>query len=186
MSARSNHFAPAISAGSPLPLPAGAPDLSAARLRPAETEGRHGATGPRRRRSPLILAIDDSPAIRTIVEYSFARAGVRVVTFPDGLEAIRALAERRIAVPDLVLLDIGLPRLDGYEVAAVLRTNEAFAETPIIMLSGRDGIVDRVRSRIVGATTFIAKPFRPKDLVTVACGYLGFAPSDLSELSGGR
>lgn len=166
MSAQSELFDPEGA----LPLPPGAPDLSAAHLRPPDT--------PAQPRPPLVLAIDDSPAVRTIVEYILARAGLRVVTFPDGLEAIRALAEQRLAVPDLVLLDIGLPRLDGYEVAAVLRTNEAFARVPILMLSGRDGIVDRVRSRMVGAATFVAKPFRPQQLVALVCDHLGIAPAD--------
>ncbi len=165
-----------------VPLPPDVPDLSAARLRllsrPVAASRRAAAAGEAPQRAPLVLAIDDSPAVRTIVEYSFARAGLRVVTFADGLEAIRALVEQRIAVPDLVLLDIGLPRLDGYEVAAVLRTNTAFASTPILMLSGRDGIVDRMRSRMVGADTFIPKPFRPKELVALVCGFLGVAPSE--------
>lgn len=157
------------------------PDLSAARLWVPDTRSRAARAGEHKPRVPLILAIDDSPAIRTIVEYSFRRVGVRVMTFGDGLEAIRALAERRVSVPDLVLLDVGLPRLGGYEVAAVLRTNEALSTTPIVMLSGRDGIVDRMRSRMVGATTFIAKPFRPKHLVTVVCDLMGITPASPAE-----
>jgi DNA-binding response OmpR family regulator len=155
------------------PISGDAPDLSSHRLMaPAPRRG----VGQGQDRPPLVMVIDDSPAIRTIVEHTFARIGVRVAAFADGLDAIRALVERGVAVPDLVLLDIDLPRLDGYEVAAVLRTNAAFAETPILMLSGRDGLVDRVRSRIVGASEFIAKPFRTGDLVVTVCGYLGIAP----------
>jgi len=170
-------------AGASLPLPDGAPDLAAAQLRLTDGPASGVAGGateeaPAAPHGPLILAIDDSPAVRTIVEYSFARAGLHVITCADGLEAIRALVEQRIAVPDLVLLDIGLPRMDGYEVAAVLRTNQAFATIPIIMLSGRDGIVDRMRSRLVGAATFVPKPFRPKELVALVCGYLGVTPGD--------
>lgn len=185
MSTSSDPFHPGDSVHSEalVPLPPGAPDLSAARLRLLSrpvVASRHGAAGEASAsaRAPLVLAIDDSPAVRTIVEFSFARAGLRVIAFADGLEAIRALVEQRIAVPDLVLLDIGLPRLDGYAVAAVLRTNGAFANTPILMLSGRDGIVDRMRSRMVGAKTFVPKPFRPKELVALVCGFLGVAPSE--------
>lgn len=199
MSAHSDPFRPASSqpgslpgsAPGSLPLPPDAPDLSAARLHHsgwrADAAGlsadgaASGIVSPEasgQKRAPLVMAIDDSPAVRTIVEYSFARAGLKVITFADGLAAIRALLAQRLAVPDLVLLDIGLPRLDGYQVAAVLRTNEAFADVPILMLSGRDGIVDRVRSRMVGADTFIAKPFRPKQLVAIICEYLGIPPGD--------
>jgi DNA-binding response OmpR family regulator len=156
-----------------LPLSGDAPDLSSHRL--IAPGARRGA-GQGQDRPPLVMVIDDSPAIRTIVEHTFARIEVRVAAYADGLDAIRALVERQVAVPDLVLLDLDLPRLDGYEVAAVLRTNTAFAETPILMLSGRDGLVDRVRSRIVGASEFIAKPFRTGDLVVIVCGYLGIAP----------
>lgn len=132
------------------------------------------------------MVIDDSPAIRTILEHSFARVGLRVESFADGLAAIGALVARQVTVPDLVLLDIDLPRLDGYEVAAVLRTNAAFAQTPIVMLSGRDGLVDRVRSRMVGAAGFIAKPFRPGELVATVCEHLGIAPPAPSPPSDGR
>jgi twitching motility two-component system response regulator PilG len=155
------------------PLPHGAPDLSSHRLSAPTTRlGR----GPQADRSPLIMVIDDSPAIRTILELSFARVGMRVESFADGLEAIAALVARQVTVPDLVLLDIDLPRLDGYAVAGVLRTNAAFADTPILMLSGRDGLVDRVRSRMVGAAGFIAKPFRPGDLIATVREHLGIAP----------
>jgi twitching motility two-component system response regulator PilG len=165
------------------PWPAGTPDLSSQRLSaPAARRG----SGSDRDRSPLIMVIDDSPAIRTIVEHSFARVGVRVASFADGLAAIRALAEREVSVPDLVLLDVDLPRLDGFEVAAVLRTNAAFAETPILMLSGRDGLVDRVRSKLVGASSFIAKPFRASDLVAIVCERLGIAPPTPSPERDGR
>lgn len=146
-----------------------APDLSRVRL---TAPARRGAGGSRDR-SPLVMVIDDSPAIRTIVEHTFARVGVQVVSFPDGLAAIGALVERRVPAPDLVLLDIDLPRLDGYEVAAILRTNAAFADVPILMLSGRDGLMDRVRSKMVGAGAFIAKPFRPAELVAIVGERLG-------------
>lgn len=171
------------STGPSHPLPPGAPDLSSHRLSAPTT--RRGS-GRKLDRSPLVMVIDDSPAIRTILEHSFARVGIRVVSFADGLAAIGALVARQVSVPDLVLLDIDLPRLDGYEVAAVLRTNAAFAETPILMLSGRDGLVDRVRSRMVGAAGFIAKPFRPGELVATVCEQLGIAPPAPSQPTDGR
>jgi twitching motility two-component system response regulator PilG len=148
---------------------ADAPDLSSAHL----TVPTHRHPGEGKSRPPLLMLIDDSPAIRTIVEHTFARVGVQVASFPDGIAAIAALAEGRAVVPDLVLLDIDLPRLDGYQVAAVLRTNVAFAEVPIVMLSGRNGLIDRARSKMVGARTFVSKPFRPRELVAVVGEQLG-------------
>jgi CheY-like chemotaxis protein len=132
-----------------------------------------GAARPR-----LVLAIDDSSTVRTIIEYSLARIGVRVAAFADGLSALRALMGGQVPVPDLVLLDISLPHFDGYKIAGILRTNEAFADTPIVMLSGRDGIVDRVRSKMIGARGFIRKPFRTVEFVAAMRGYLGLPPED--------
>ncbi len=148
---------------------AGAPDLSSAHLTvPARRHAGNSTSRP-----PLLMVIDDSPAIRTIVEHTFARVGVQVASFADGLEAIAALADGKACVPDLVLLDIELPQLDGFAVAAVLRTNAAFADVPIVMLSGRDGLVDRVHSKIVGARTFVSKPFRASELVSIVAEQLG-------------
>jgi twitching motility two-component system response regulator PilG len=129
-------------------------------------------------RQRFILTIDDSSTVRAVIEYSFARAGFISATFPDGITALQALTEGRVPIPDLVLLDIGLPRLDGYEVATILRANPAFAFTPIVMLSAHDGFVDRMRSRMVGARGFIAKPFKTGELIAAICDYLGIAPPD--------
>jgi CheY-like chemotaxis protein len=128
-------------------------------------------------RQRLILAIDDSATVRAVIEYSFSRIGVAVAAFPDGIAALQALTEGRTPVPDLVLLDIGLPHMDGYAVATILRTNPALALTPIVMLSGRDGLMDRMRSRMVGARGFIAKPFRTSALIAIVCEYLGIGPA---------
>jgi len=96
-----------------------------------------------------------------------------VTTFPDGLSAITALTRGDVSVPDVLLLDIGLPKMDGYEIARILRTNADFKDTTIIMLSGRGGMIDRFRSKMVGARDFIEKPFRVSHVVNVVRGYLG-------------
>jgi DNA-binding response OmpR family regulator len=135
-------------------------------------------------RPRLVLAIDDSSTVRTIIEYSLARIGVRVASFADGLSALRALMGGQVPVPDLVLLDISLPGFDGYQVAGVLRSNDAFADTPIVMLSGRDGIVDRVRSKLIGARGFMRKPFRTGEFVAAMREYLGLPPEDSPDAYG--
>jgi twitching motility two-component system response regulator PilG len=125
------------------------------------------------RAAPLVMAIDDSPIIRTVIEYTLARVGVRVVTFADGLSAFRALQEQQTPVPDLLLLDIGLPRMTGYEIADLLRGASAYSHIRIVMLSGRDGLLDKVRSRLAGVHDFISKPFKASELAALVCDRLG-------------
>jgi DNA-binding response OmpR family regulator len=122
--------------------------------------------------SPTIMLIDDSLAVRRIIEASFSRIGIIITTFPDGLSAIQALARREVAVPDLLLLDIGLPRMTGYEVAHILRGNPAFSDVILVMLSGHDGVINRVHSHLVGAKDFIRKPFRVSEVVQTVCALL--------------
>lgn len=124
---------------------------------------------------PLLMLIDDSAPVRKIIEASFSRVGIPTVTFPDGLSAMQALARSEVSVPNLLLLDIGLPKMDGYEVAQILRSHRAFEHTVIIMLTGRDGMLDRLRSRMVGARGYITKPFRVSDVVRTVCGHLHVA-----------
>lgn len=127
-----------------------------------------------------IMVIDDSLAVRKVIEASFARVGLPVSAYPDGIAAIQALSRGEVEVPDLVLLDIGLPKMDGYQVAAILRNNDAFRNTIVIMLTSHDGVVDRVRSRMVGARDFIPKPFRVSHVVSIVRTHLRLPPSDES------
>lgn len=130
---------------------------------------------------PTVMVIDDSMAVRTILEASFHRIGVHVDAYPDGIAAIQALTKGDVPVPTVLLLDIGLPRMDGYEVARILRGHEQFGDTTILMLTGRDGIVDRVKSRWVGAREYIKKPFRVSDVVRTVCNYLHVRLPGISE-----
>jgi twitching motility two-component system response regulator PilG len=122
------------------------------------------------------MAIDDSPVIRTIIEHTLARVGVRAITFADGMSAMRALQESQAPVPDLLLLDVDLPRMSGYEVADLLRG--AYRDVPVIMLSGHDGLLAKMRGRLVGAHDFIGKPFKPGDLAALVCRRLGIDTPD--------
>ena len=122
-----------------------------------------------------VMVIDDALVVRRIIEATFNRIGLPVSSYPDGITAIQALAHGQVAVPNIVLLDIGLPRMDGYEVAGILRRNAGFENTVIIMLSGRDGVVDRVRSRLVGARDFIGKPFHVADVINTVYRHLGIS-----------
>lgn len=146
------------------PFPPGEPGEASA----ASLEARDGLAGP----MPSIMVIDDSPAIRKIIEVSFTRVGIPVTAFGDGIAAIRALASNEVEVPALLLLDLRMPRMDGYEVASLLRGHEAFANTVIIMMTAHDGVFDRMRAKMIGARGFITKPFRIQDVVNTVCSHL--------------
>lgn len=127
--------------------------------------------------SKLVMVIDDSTTVRKIVETCLGRQGFQVLGFPDGVEAMRWLLEPTSRVPDLVLLDIGLPKMDGYEVARRLKVKPQFSNTVIIMLSRRDGMIDRLKGRLAGAKDYITKPFKTQDIISVIESYLGGIPA---------
>ncbi|MDG2014139.1 MAG: response regulator [Pirellulaceae bacterium] len=125
-------------------------------------------------RKPLILAVDDSPTIRKLVTITLSEKGHDVVTAPDGVEALKLLAER---LPDLILLDINMPRLSGYKLCNFLKKHERTAHIPVIMLSGNDGVIDKMRGKIKGCDAFIGKPFAPEDLVKTVNQHLQYQTS---------
>ena len=128
-------------------------------------------------RPPLIVVIDDSPTIRKIVETCLGREGFEVKSFPDGVEALMWLVSPAPRLPDLVLLDIGLPKMDGYEVARRLKANPQYHQILIILLSRRESVVDRLKGRLVGAKAFISKPITTQRLLALVEMYLGKACS---------
>jgi twitching motility two-component system response regulator PilG len=123
--------------------------------------------------SKLVMVIDDSPTVRKIVETCLKREGFMVAAFADGIEAMQSLTSPRARVPDLVVLDIGLPKMDGYEVARCLKTKPQFSNTIIIMLSRREGLIDRLKGRLAGAKEYITKPFKTQEFIEVVESYLG-------------
>src|SRR5258708_11279459 len=123
--------------------------------------------------SKLVMVIDDSNTVRKIIETCLGREGFEVKGFSDGVDAIRWLAEPDARVPDLVVLDIGLPKMDGYEIARRLKTKPQFANTIIVMLSRRDGVLDRLKGRLAGAREYITKPFKTQEIVALIESYLG-------------
>jgi len=111
---------------------------------------------------PVVIVVDDSPTVRKIVQLTLQREHIRVVTAGDGLSALAAVADEQ---PDLILLDIMLPRMDGYNICQVIRKNLAYRDLPIIMLSGKDGLFDKMRGKLAGSTEYITKPFDSAELV---------------------
>jgi twitching motility two-component system response regulator PilG len=111
---------------------------------------------------PTVLVVDDSPTVRKIVQMTLQREHIKVITAADGLSALTSVADN---MPALILLDIQLPRMDGYHICQIIRKNLQFRQIPIIMLSGKDGLFDKMRGRLAGSTEYITKPFDSAELV---------------------
>ena len=111
---------------------------------------------------PTVLVVDDSPTVRKIVQMTLQREHIRVITAGDGLSALTSVADE---LPALILLDIQLPRMDGYTICQIVRKNSQFRAIPIIMLSGKDGLFDKMRGRLAGSTEYLTKPFDSVELV---------------------
>ncbi|MFN2502320.1 MAG: response regulator [Pyrinomonadaceae bacterium] len=120
-------------------------------------------------RSKTILVVDDSATVRKLISGKLEKSGHNVVCAVDGVDALEKLAETS---PDLVLLDITMPRMDGYEVCKQIRANPAAKDTPVVMISGRDGFFDKVRGKMAGTTAYITKPFGPETLMKALETYL--------------
>ena len=109
-----------------------------------------------------ILVIDDSKTIRRTAETLLTKEGCQVFTAIDGFDALSKIADHQ---PDLIFVDIMMPRLDGYETCSLIKHNKTFKDTPVIMLSSKDGLFDRARGRIVGSEQYLTKPFTKDELL---------------------
>jgi len=109
-----------------------------------------------------VMVIDDSKTIRRTAETLLKKAGCEVFTATDGFEALAKIADHR---PDIIFVDIMMPRLDGYQTCALIKHNQSFKNTPVIMLSSKDGLFDRARGRIVGSEQYLTKPFAKEELL---------------------
>lgn len=112
---------------------------------------------------PLIACVDDSRTFQANVEITLEAAGYHVLGLLEPLHALNELVKHK---PSLILMDICMPEVDGYELCRMLRQS-VLRDTPIVMVTGRDGLIDRVRARMVGVTEYIKKPFHPKQLLTI-------------------
>ena len=109
-----------------------------------------------------ILVVDDSKTIRRTAETLLTKEGCQVFTAIDGFDALSKIADHQ---PDLIFVDIMMPRLDGYETCSLIKHNKVFKQTPVIMLSSKDGLFDRARGRIVGSEQYLTKPFTKDELL---------------------
>jgi twitching motility two-component system response regulator PilG len=109
-----------------------------------------------------VMVIDDSKTIRRTAETLLKKVGCEVITATDGFEALAKIADNK---PDIIFVDIMMPRLDGYQTTALIKNNKVFNKTPVIMLSSKDGLFDRARGRIVGSEEYLTKPFTKEELL---------------------
>ena len=109
-----------------------------------------------------ILVVDDSKTIRRTAETLLAKQGCEVITAVDGFDALAKIADHK---PDLIFVDIMMPRLDGYQTCSLIKHNKLFRATPVIMLSSKDGLFDRARGRLVGSEQYLTKPFTKDELL---------------------
>lgn len=109
-----------------------------------------------------VLVIDDSKTIRRSAETLLTREGCDVITATDGFDALAKIADSR---PEIIFVDIMMPRLDGYQTCALIKNNTEFKTTPVVMLSSKDGLFDKAKGRIVGSDQYITKPFSKEELL---------------------
>src|SRR5438046_3050890 len=109
-----------------------------------------------------VMVIDDSNTIRRSAEIFLLQAGCTVILADDGFDALAKIADHQ---PDLVFVDIMMPRLDGYQTCALIKKNAKFHQTPVVMLSSKDGLFDRARGRLVGSDQYLTKPFTKDSLL---------------------
>jgi twitching motility two-component system response regulator PilG len=110
-----------------------------------------------------ILVVDDSATIRRSAETMLANEGFNVITAENGFEALSKVSRHH---PDVIFVDIMMPRLDGYQTTAIIKNNEEFRKTPVVMLTSKDGLFDKARGRIVGSDLYLTKPFTREELLS--------------------
>ena len=109
-----------------------------------------------------ILVVDDSATIRRSAETMLAKDGCDVITAENGFEALSKITRHK---PDLIFVDIMMPRLDGYQTCAIIKNNAEFRYTPVVMLTSKDGLFDMARGRVVGSDQYLTKPFTREELL---------------------
>jgi twitching motility two-component system response regulator PilG len=116
-----------------------------------------------------VMVIDDSNTIRRSAEIFLLQGGATVILAEDGFDALAKIADH---LPDVVFVDIMMPRLDGYQTCALIKKNPRFAATPVVMLSSKDGLFDRARGRMVGSSEYLTKPFTKDSLLKTVGAHL--------------
>ena len=125
-----------------------------------------------------VMVIDDSNTIRRSAEIFLTQAGCHVLLAEDGFDALAKITDHR---PDVIFVDIMMPRLDGYQTCALIKKNPRLSSTPVIMLSSRDGLFDRARGRMVGSDEYLTKPFTKDSLLKTVASHTAARPAAAPE-----
>lgn len=115
-----------------------------------------------------VLIIDDSNTIRRSAEMFLRQAGYEVILAEDGFDALSKISDHQ---PRIIFVDVMMPRLDGYQTCALIKQNPHYRNTPVIMLSSKDGLFDRARGRLAGSDRYLTKPFNKEGLVQAVIDY---------------
>jgi twitching motility two-component system response regulator PilG len=134
----------------------------------AKKEAAEGGS-PEDGRRKKILVVEDSSTTRKVISITLSQKGYDIIEARDGLEALSRLNEEK---PDLILLDIILPKMDGYKILSIIKNNAVFKDIPVIMLTSRDGFMNKMKGRLAGSTAYLTKPFDPQVLVETIENYL--------------
>jgi twitching motility two-component system response regulator PilG len=116
------------------------------------------------------MVIDDSNTIRRSAEIFLLKAGCEVILAEDGFDALAKITDHQ---PEVIFVDIMMPRLDGYQTCALIKNNQVFRSTPVIMLSSKDGLFDKAKGRIVGSEEYLTKPFTRDELLSAIRRHVG-------------
>ena len=125
-----------------------------------------------------VMVIDDSNTIRRSAEIFLTQAGCHVLLAEDGFDALAKITDH---LPDVIFVDIMMPRLDGYQTCALIKKNPRLSSTPVIMLSSRDGLFDRARGRMVGSDEYLTKPFTKDSLLKTVASHTAARPAAAAE-----
>lgn len=109
-----------------------------------------------------VLVIDDSRTIRSTAETLLKKTGCKVVTAEDGFDALSMIVREN---PDIIFIDVMMPRLDGYETCSIIRSNDDYRDTPVVMLSSKSSFCDKAKGDVVGANAYLTKPFARDELL---------------------
>ena len=125
-----------------------------------------------------VMVIDDSNTIRRSAEIFLKNSGCKVILAEDGFDALAKIANEH---PDIIFVDIMMPRLDGYQTCSLIKRNARYKTTPVIMLSSKDGLFDRARGRMVGSDQYLTKPFTQETLVDAVQTYASLSKNNQEE-----
>lgn len=125
-----------------------------------------------------VMVIDDSNTIRRSAEIFLKASGCEVILAEDGFDALAKISNEH---PDLIFVDIMMPRLDGYQTCSLIKRNARYRTTPVIMLSSKDGLFDRARGRMVGSDQYLTKPFTQETLIDAVQTYAAMSRNNQKE-----